>query len=722
MKYKNIIEKMSLEEKASLCVGFDYWTTIAIDNLNIPSIRMSDGPNGLRVQKSKSDNLGINESEIATCFPSLSALANSWNKEIAYKFGKTLGKEARCMEINIVLGPGINIKRSPLCGRNFEYFSEDPYLSGILGSYYVKGIQENNVGACIKHFAANNQENRRRTINVVIDEKALNEIYLKAFEIIVKKEKPWAIMSAYNRVNGEYCSENKKLIDIARKNWKFDGVFITDWGANNDRVKGLLAGLDLEMPGGRGNGKNEIIKAVQTGKINENYLDEIVDNILNIALKINKNKKEKEQQYDREEHHKMAQKIAEESIVLLKNDKKILPLKMNKIAIIGDMAKNPRYQGAGSSTVNPYKLENLLNIFEKEYNVSYSKGYERIATEQYDKLIEEAVSMAKKNDIVIICAGLTENYESEGMDRKDLDLPTNQNKLIEEICKVNNNVIIVLSNGSVVTMPWKDKVKAIITGYLGGEAGARAMFNCLTGVVNPSGKLAETYPLKLQDIPCYNYFPGTEVSVEYKESIYVGYRYYNTCKKKVAYPFGYGLSYTEFEYLNLKIQNKNDKIILEFFIKNIGNVKGKEIAQVYISKDNSKLFRANRELREFTKIEIEPGEIKKVSIELSKDAFSIYNTQNKRWEIEEGNYKIQIGKSVENIVLEDEIFINSNDILQNIDFPIAYKTGNINNVTDEDFEKVLGHKIPERKIKLSEITEDNTLNFMKKNLVIILKK
>ena len=716
MKYKNLISKMSLREKASLCVGADYWSTKAIEELNIPSIRMSDGPNGLRLQHDKADNLGINESEVSTCFPSLSTLANSWSKEISHEYGKTIGNEAKCAGVDIVLGPGVNIKRSPLCGRNFEYFSEDPCLTGILGIYYVTGLQENNVGACIKHFAVNNQENRRRTIDAIIDDRTLNEIYLKAFELIVKNAKPWAIMSAYNKVNGTYCSENKKIINIAKKQWNFEGIFITDWGAINDRVKALLAGLELEMPGGRGNGIDAIVKAVETGKIKEEYLDEIIDNILKIALKVNE--KEEKQKYNKEEHHRTALKIAEESVVLLKNDESVLPLKHNKIAIIGDMAKNTRYQGAGSSTVNPYKLENLLTVFEEEkFNITYSKGYERINSKEDEILREKAVSIAKENEIVIICAGLTENYESEGMDRTTLNLPENQNQLINEICKVNKNVIVVLSNGSVISMPWKDKVKAIITGYLGGEAGARAMVNCLIGRVNPSGKLAETYPLKLQDVPCYNYFPGSELTVEYRESIYVGYRHYNTTNTKVAFPFGYGLSYTNFEYSNLITEIVNDVIIINFEIKNVGPVSGKEIAQVYISKENSEVFRPRMELKEFEKVKIEPGKFKKITIKLSKSDLAIYNSKEQKWEVEAGKYKILIGKSVENIVLEGEVYIKSNDIITHCNYPTIYKTGNIKNVTDKDFEIILGHKIPERHLNIDDITEDNTIEQIKNTKV-----
>lgn len=715
MKYRKIIDNMTLEEKASLCVGKDYWHSKNIERLGIPEITMSDGPHGLRVQKAKADNLGINESEVSTCFPASSTLANSWNKELAYKLGKTLGEEASYEGVDIVLGPAINIKRSPLCGRNFEYFSEDPYLTGKMGVEYVKGLQTNDVGACVKHFAANNQENRRRTINTVVDERTLREIYLKAFEIIVKEAKPWAIMSAYNKLNGEYCTENEELLNILKKEWNFDGIVITDWGAENDRVKGLIAGNELEMPGGRGEGAKEIVDAVKSGRVSEQYLDEIVDKILQVAFKANERNNIKN--YNREQHHNIALEIAEDSIVLLKNEENILPLKKTKIALIGDMAKTPRYQGAGSSTINPYHLENAYECFiDNKIEVDYVKGYERIESENDISLREEAIKLAQKSEIVVIFAGLTENYESEGMDRTTLELPQNQNKLIEEICEINENVVVVLSNGSPVTMPWKEKVKAIITGYLGGEAGARAMVNCLLGKVNPSGKLAETYPLKLEDTPCYKNYPGTEVSVEYKESIFVGYRYYDTNNVEVLYPFGYGLSYTNFEYSKLHIEEKDD-IYVSFIIKNIGNVKGKEIAQIYISQEDTIIFKSKKELKGFEKIELKPGEEKSITIVLSKKDFEYYNVETKKWEIESGKYKILVGKSSKDIVLEQEIEIISNDnkIIKN--FPEVYKKGNIQNVTDEEFEQLLGHKIPKRHISLDEITEENTLEQLKNTKV-----
>lgn len=710
MKYKNIINKMTLEEKASLCVGKDYWNSENIERLDIPSIKMSDGPHGLRVQKKNGDNLGVNKSEVAICFPSSATIANSWDKDVAYNLGKTLGEEAKSENVNIVLGPGVNIKRSPLGGRNFEYFSEDPYLTGIMATQYVKGLQSNNVGACVKHFAVNNQENRRRTVNVVVDERTLREIYLKAFEMIVKEAKPWSVMSAYNKLNGKYCTENEVLLNILKKEWNFEGIVITDWGAENDRVKGLVAGNELEMPGGRGNGKEEIIQAVKEGKVSEEYLDEIVDRILNIAFKCEKI----EHSYNKEKHHEIAMELAQESIVLLKNENNILPINKRKIALIGDMAKNPRYQGAGSSTINPYKVENAYDCFiQNGIEVDYAKGYNRIESDDDKELINQAVEVAKNKDVVILFLGLTENYESEGMDRTNLEIPKNQIKLIESIYSVNKNIIVVLSNGAPITMEWKDKAKAIITGYLGGESGAKAMVNCILGKVNPSGKLAETYPIKLEDSPCFNNFPGTEVSVEYKEAIYVGYRYYDKNNIKVLYPFGYGLSYTTFEYSNLNIENN----IVSFRIKNTGKVKGKEIAQVYVSQCNPTIFKPLKELKGFEKVELEPDEEKEVNIILDDSAFQYYNVQNKKWEIESGEYKILVGKSCESIELECKIHIDSKDEKPEADFPKVYGSGKVQNVTDEDFEKLLGQKIPDRYIKLEEISEDNTLEQIKNTKV-----
>ena len=713
MKNKEIIDKMNIEEKASLCIGDTYWTSKSIERLHIPSIKMSDGPHGLRVQNDKADNLGINESEISICFPALSTIGNSWSKEAAFLLGKSIGEEAKKEKVNIVLGPSINIKRSPLCGRNFEYISEDPYLTGILGMEYVKGLQSQNVGACVKHFAVNNQENRRRTINVVIDERTLREVYLKAFHMIIENAKPWSIMSAYNKVNGEYCSENAYLMDkILRKEWQYKGIVISDWGAENNRISGLNVGHELEMPGGRKNGIEEIIDAIKTGKLEEIKLDEAVDRIIETTKKISKN--EACTEYSQESHHKIALQLAEESIVLLKNGDNILPIKENKIALIGDMAKVPRYQGAGSSTINPYKVENAYDNFkEQKIEFEYAKGYERIETEKDKELLKEAIKIAKRNKLVVIFAGLTENYESEGVDRTTLEMPANQNKLIEEISKVNSNVIVVLSNGAPITMPWKEKVKGIMTGYLGGEAGGKAIVNCLLGKINPSGKLAETYPLKIEDTPCFKNYPGTELTVEYKESIYVGYRYYDKIDKEVLFPFGYGLSYTNFKYSDLKINKIKDKYDISFTIKNIGNVIGKEVSQIYVRQKDAKIYKPDKELKQFEKVELSPNETKKVSIVLTTKDFSYYNSETKQWSVEDGEYDILIGKSSRDIVLQEKIHIKSQDDKIKSAYPEAYKIGNIQNVTDEEFETILKAKIPNRQLEIKDITDENTLEQIK---------
>lgn len=714
MKNVDLIKKMTLEEKASLCVGGSYWKSKGIERLGIPEIVMSDGPHGLRFSKLDPKKLGLNDSEVSTCFPTGATIANTWNKELVYKLGKALGLEARSKGINIILGPAINIKRSPLCGRNFEYFSEDPYLTGILGSMYVNGVQSENVGVCVKHFACNNQENRRMTVNVVVDERTLREIYLKAFQMIVKNSKPWSIMSAYVRLNGVYCTENKYLLDdILRKEWGFNGIVISDWGAENDRVSGIKAGQELEMPAGSGDGVNEIINAVKSGEIKESELDKIVDRILTIALR---GKNNKIKQYNQEKHHKLAEEIAEDAIVLLKNENNILPISKNKkIALIGDMAEKPRYQGAGSSRINAYKIENIIKNFKiNGLNFEFAKGYERIEDGRKDKhLIKEAVEIAKNSDYAIIFAGLTENYESEGLDRVSLNIPENQNKLINEVCRVNKNVIIVLQNGSPIQMPWINKVKAVVTGYLGGEASGLSMYNCLVGNINPSGKLAESYPMKLEDTPCYKNFPGSEVSCEYKESIYVGYRYYDKIKKEVLFPFGFGLSYTEFKYSKLKIEQIKNTLKVSFKIKNIGKVKGKEIAQVYVSQKEPIIFKPEKELKGFEKIELEPGEEQEVVIKLDRSSFEYYNVKEKKWSVENGKYYILVGKSSRNIVLKEEIKIKSGDINIDKKYGNSYETGNIKNITDKEFEELLGYKIPDRKFKLEEASEYNTIEQLK---------
>ena len=732
MKYKNLIDNMTLEEKASLCVGKDTWHTNEIERLNIPNIMMADGPNGLRIE-TKNDRIGDLEtpqSKTAVCFPTESTLANSWDENLVNEVAKAIGNAAKNAGVNILLGPGVNIKRSPLCGRNFEYFSEDPYLAGKLGIAYVKGVQENSVGVCVKHFAVNNQEYNRRLIDVIIDERTLKEIYLKAFEMIVKEAKPYSIMGAYNKINGKYCCDNKELINNTLYNvWNFDGIVITDWSAEDNRVEGIKAGTAIEMPADRANIKEQIIEAVKSGRLDEDVLDKVVDRILTTIYKLVKDANRTnnveggnigvnaivDEEYkntadELEMEHNIALKAAEGSVVLLKNDDNILPINSKKIALIGDFAKNPRYQGAGSSKVNSYKVENAYDSFiSLGYDIDYVKGYELGNSNNKYELQKEAIEVAKRNDIVLVFAGLTELEEAEGLDRNSLDIPENQNELIAEIAKVNRNVIVVLTNGAQILMPWKDSVKGIITGYLGGEAGAKAIVNCIVGKVNPSGKLAETYPLKIEDTPCYNNFPGTDVLVEYKESVYVGYRYYDTVNKDVLFPFGYGLSYTNFEYSNLKIKQNNININLEFTIKNTGNVKGKEIAQIYISHSGNKIYAPKKELKAFTKIELEKGEEKKINIKIDRSSFEHYDAISKKWVVEAGTYKILIGKSSRDIVLEAKVEIFSDDVILDRNIPECYKTGKIENVCDEDFEAILGRKIPAKTIKITEISDANSI-------------
>lgn len=724
LKYKEIIDQMTLEEKASLCSGKTYWNTEDIKRLKIPSIMMADGPNGLRVQRGKTDEMGVHTSEIATCFPTEATVCNSWNPKLVYKMGEALGKEALKEKISILLAPGVNIKRSPLCGRNFEYFSEDPFLAGKMGIEYINGVQSQGVGTCLKHFATNNQETRRKTINTVIDERTLREIYLYAFEMIVKEAKPLSVMSAYNKLNGVYCTENEYLLGILKNEWKHEGIVITDWGAMNNRVDSLRAGNELEMPTTDGKTDEHIVEAVKNGTLAEEILDKAVDRLLTVIFKSIENIKD-EYAVNYEEHNKLAQDIAEEAIVLLKNEDNILPIESNKkLLVIGDMAKTPRFQGTGSAITNPEKVYNTYNVL-KDLNIEfeYEQGYGRTLSAKDRMLLKRACDKAKTSDIVIIYAGLTENYEAEGMDRINIDIPKNQVKLIESVSKVNKNVIVVLSSGSSISMPWHNSVKAIVHGYLGGQAGATAMVNILLGKANPSGKLSESYPYRLEDTPSYKNFPGSELNVEYKEGIYVGYRYYDKTKKDVLFPFGYGLSYTEFEYSNIQIDNNeididdDSKINIRFKIKNIGNRAGAEIAQVYVSQENPVIFKAEKELKGFEKVYLEPNEEKEVNIILDKRSFAYYNVEKKDWAVESGKYNILIGKSSRDIVLSEKIEINSDDENIKKRYSEKYYTADVNNITDEEFEELLGFKIPPRKKTSKEITINDTLEQSRRTLI-----
>lgn len=674
MNIKELIKQMSLEEKASLCSGLNFWNTKPIERLNIPSIMMTDGPHGLRKQSEGADHLGINESVEATCFPTASALACSFDRDLVKELGIAIGEECQSENVSIVLGPGANIKRSPLCGRNFEYYSEDPYLSSEMAKNQIQGTQSQGIGTSLKHFAANNQEHRRMTIDTIVDERTLREIYLASFETAVKEAQPWTVMCAYNKLNGEYCSENYRLLtEILRNEWGFEGFVVSDWGAVNDRDKGLSSGLELQMPADGGMGDNLIVEAVKRNRLSEGVLNEAVERILNIIFKAVENKGENVI-YSKEKHHELARKIAGECMVLLKNEEKILPLKKEEnIAVIGELATKVRYQGGGSSHINPTKVDNayeeIVNFAGPE-NVRYARGYDLSIDDTIYDLAEEAKKLAIEADKVILFIGLPERYESEGFDRTHLNIPKNQYDLVKTLKSVNENIVVILSNGSPIEMPFVSDVKAILEAYLTGQASGKAICDLLYGEVNPSGKLAETFPLKLSDNPSYLNFPGEVDKVEYKEGIFVGYRYYDKKAMDVLFPFGYGLSYTNFEYSNLKISKNEiddtEKVTVSVNIKNIGDVFGKEIVQLYIRDKESSVTRPEKELKGFEKIGLEPGEEKEVTFILNKRSFAYYNVDLGDWHVESGEFEILIGKSSREIVLKEVITVNTTSPIKTI--------------------------------------------------------
>ena len=723
MKHADLINQMSLEEKVSFCSGFDYWHTGESERLSIPKITWTDGPHGIRKRsenKTKEEKTSL-KGVPAICFPTAVTSACSWDPELLYEMGKLLGEECRKEEVGVLLGPGINIKRSPLCGRNFEYFSEDPLLAGEMAAGLINGVQSEGIGTSLKHFAANNQETRRMTVDSVCDERALREIYLTGFEIAVKKAQPRTIMNAYNRLNGTYCAENKWLLtDVLRNEWGFKGMVVTDWGAENDRVDGLLAGQNLEMPTSNGEGNKKIAEAVKNGTVSEEFLNESIDGVLDVILKAKETLKEKHT-YDAEEHHKKARRIASQCMVLLKNENNILPLNKDaNIAVIGEMAKKPRYQGAGSSIVNPITLENAYDeICKKCKNVSYSAGYstEKKNKTTDDTFIADAVSTAKGKDAVLLFIGLTEEFESEGFDRTHLHIPPLHEKLVDALKEANENLIVILSGGASVEMDWEEKAKAILNSYLGGQASGGATADILFGDVNPSGKLAETYPLKLEDNSSYNYFPGNSATVEYRESVFVGYRYYDSKNIPVRFPFGHGLSYTTFEYSDLKLSSNSikdtDTLEVSFKIKNKGKYDGAEIAQIYVGDDESTIFRPVHELKSFKKVFLKAGEEKEVTVELSKRSFAYYNVNIHDWHVESGIFTISVGASSRDIKLTEKVEVTSTVDAKSPDYrdvaPCYYDV-DISSVSDEAFKAVLGREIPEKEIhSYPNLTIANTL-------------
>ncbi|HKJ27102.1 MAG TPA: glycoside hydrolase family 3 C-terminal domain-containing protein, partial [Anaerolineales bacterium] len=628
-----LIAQMTLEEKASLCSGQNYWNLKPIKRLNIPSILVTDGPHGLRKQITTGEQLGLNDSVPATCFPTASALAATWDRDLIFQVGQALAEECRQEKVAVILGPGANIKRSPLCGRNFEYFSEDPYLSGHIAKSHINGVQSLGIGTSLKHFAVNNQERWRMSINAIVDERALREIYLTGYEIAVKSAQPWTVMCSYNQINGDYACEHPHILKILKKEWNHEGIVVTDWGAMNDRIKALQAGLELEMPGVKNGSSAKIVEAVKSGELDETVLDQAVERILNIIFK-SQQTLSNNYAYDKQAHHALARRVAAEGSVLLKNEQNALPLeKTARIALIGQFAKMPRFQGAGSSLINPSQLDNLFDEMVKisgEASITYAAGYPSNPNNTDPKLIEEALLAAKNADVVVVHAGLPDNFEVEGLDRAHLRLPASHNQLIEAVAGAHPNVVIVLSNGSPVVMPWLGHVQAVLEGYLGGQAGAGGLADVLFGIVNPSGKLAETFPLALEDTPAYHNFPGGPRTVEYRESLFVGYRFYETIGKDVLFPFGHGLSYTTFEYSDLKLNNSTitdqETLTVTFKIKNTGKTAGKEIAQIYISPQSPTVFRPKMELKGFDKVYLEPGEEKTLTIELNSRAFAYFNS------------------------------------------------------------------------------------------------
>ena len=696
-----LLKKLTLEEKCALLSGAETFKTRGMPEHGIPQIWLSDGPHGLRKQAGESDHLGLNPSVPATCFPTASAVANSWDAALGEEIGAALGEEAAAQEVSVVLGPGLNMKRNPLCGRSFEYFSEDPYLAGKLAAGYIRGIQSKGVAACPKHFAVNSQETRRMASDSIVDERTLREIYLTGFEIAVKEGHPRSIMSSYNLVNGTYANENKHLLmEILRGEWGFDGAVITDWGGSNDHALGVKNGSTLEMPAPGGDSVRELLAAVESGKISESDIDARLSELLPLVFDTKAALDAAPREFDAAAHHALARRAAEESLVLLKNEGSLLPLAAgSKVAVIGDFAKNPRYQGAGSSMVNSTQVDVLLDkLIDSELNIiGYQQGFDRHGKPDA-ALQKSACELATQADTVILCMGLDEIAESEGLDRSNLCLAQNQVDLLQAVAAVNPKIVVVLYSGSVVETPWLDNCQALLYAALGGQAGAGAVADALTGKVNPCGKLAETWPLAYADIPSAADFASRRKTVEYREGLYIGYRYFTTAEKAVRFPFGYGMSYTTFAYSDMAADEQG----VSLTVTNTGSVAGTEIVQLYVAKKNSELFRPAKELKGFARVTLAPGEKQRITIMLDDKAFRFWNVKANRWEIEGGEYELLVGASVEDIRLCEKISVHGTATVhpyedRNLE---CYYKGDVLHVSDADFEKLLGHPIPNGKTKI----------------------
>ena len=696
-----LLKELTLEEKCALLSGAETFKTRGMPEHGIPQIWLSDGPHGLRKQAGESDHLGLNPSVPATCFPTASAVANSWDAALGEEIGAALGEEAAAQEVSVVLGPGLNMKRNPLCGRSFEYFSEDPYLAGKLAAGYIRGIQSKGVAACPKHFAVNSQETRRMASDSIVDERTLREIYLTGFEIAVKEGHPRSIMSSYNLVNGTYANENKHLLmEILRGEWGFDGAVITDWGGSNDHALGVKNGSTLEMPAPGGDSVRELLAAVESGKISESDIDARLLELLPLVFDIKAALDAAPREFDAAAHHALARRAAAESLVLLKNEGALLPLAAGtKVAVIGDFAKNPRYQGAGSSMVNSTQVDVLLDkLIDSELNViGYQQGFDRHGKPDA-ALQKSACELATQADTVILCMGLDEIAESEGLDRSNLRLAQNQVDLLQAVAAVNPKIVVVLYSGSVVETPWLDNCQALLYAALGGQAGAGTVADALAGKVNPCGKLAETWPLAYADVPSAADFATRRKTVEYREGLYIGYRYFTTAEKAVRFPFGYGMSYTTFAYSDMAADEQG----VSLTVTNTGSVAGTEIVQLYVAKKNSELFRPAKELKGFARVTLAPGEKQRITITLDDKAFRFWNVKANRWEIEGGEYELLVGASVEDIRLCEKISVHGTATVhpyEDRDLDCYYK-GDVLNVSDADFEKLLGHPIPNGKTKI----------------------
>ena len=698
---KKQLQALTLEQKCALLSGGGTFTTRALPKAGIPSITLSDGPNGVRKQAGAADHLGLNPSVPATCFPTAATVACSWDPALGEQIGQAMGEEAAAQEVAVLLGPGLNTKRSPLCGRNFEYFSEDPYLSGKMAASYVRGIQSNGISACPKHFAVNSQELRRMASDSVVDERTLRELYLTGFEIVVKEAKPKTIMSSYNLINGTYANENRHLLmDILRGEWGFDGAVVTDWGGSNDHALGVQNGSTLEMPAPGGDAVRELMQAVQSGKITEADVDARLDELLTLVFDTHAAVQSHSRTFDADAHHALARRAAAESIVLLKNENDLLPLAEGaKVAVIGDFAQTPRYQGAGSSAVNSIKVDTFLDCLKESglASVGFAPGFDRQGKPDAAKQAE-AVALAQKAEVVLLCLGLDEIKESEGLDRGDMRLADNQIELLKAVQQANPNTVVVLSAGASLETPWLKHCRTLVYGALGGQAGAGAMLDVLTGKVNPSGKLAETWVNAYVDTPAKDNFAGPGRMVQYREGLYVGYRYYQTAGVPVAFPFGYGLSYTSFAYSNLQAASNG----VTLTVTNTGKRAGAEIVQLYAAKPGAEVFRPAQELKGFAKVQLQPGESKTVTIPLDDKAFRYWNTKTDSWEVEGGSYELRVGASSADIRLTAVVEVAGTGAPN----PYAgkhlphYTSGKVQSVPDDEWATLLGRPVQQGKVKI----------------------